>query len=270
MRKKEVMSAEHELIGEHRKPSFFWLATEINRALFELGTFYPYNALSRCSDEGDGHPVLVLPGFMATDISTKPLRTHLEKCGYSGYGWGLGRNYASTDYLDELVNLCESLYRSHKQKVSVIGWSLGGIFARQVAKELPHIIRQVITLGSPFGDIQRPNNAVWLYNILTNGKGTETVDQELIADIPRPAPVPSTAIYSKEDGVVPWQACMESINSDIHQNIQVRGSHLGLGVNPVVLKIVIDRLQYREENWSKWEPSGIFEDLLSDHRAVRA
>ena len=202
---------------ELRKPSLFWLATEINRALFEFGTYFPYKAFKKQDPNGDGHPVLVLPGFMATDVSTKPLRNFIDQCGYTAYGWGMGRNYGDTEFIDQLTEQVETIYRSHKQKLSIIGWSLGGIYARQVAKELPHLTRQVITLGSPFSGLTQPNNAVWLYNLLTNGKGTEEIDSSLLQDIPSPAPVPTTAIYSKEDGVVPWEACMELIEDDIHQ-----------------------------------------------------
>lgn len=254
---------------ELKKPSLFWLATEINRALFEFGTYLPYKMLSRRTEEGDGHPVLVLPGFMATDGSTKPLRSFITSCGYTAYGWGIGRNYGDTDYLDELSEQVEDLYRKHRQKVTIIGWSLGGIYARQVAKELPHLTNQVITLGSPFSGLTQPNNAVWLYNLLTNGKGTEEVDPKLIADIPTPAPVPTTAIYSTEDGVVPWEACMELEEDEIHQNIRVRGSHLGFGVNPVVLKIIADRLQYKEENWQKWDSDSTIGDFFYP-KSVRA
>jgi len=264
-----------EEVSNHRalkKPSFFWLATELNRALFEFGTYFPYKVLRNQEKTGDGHPVLVLPGFMATDGSTKPLRNFLNSLGYSSYGWGMGRNYGDIEYLDDLSDQVESLYRSHQQKVTIIGWSLGGIYARQIAKDLPHLTRQVVTLGSPFSGLTQPNNAVWLYNLLTNGKGTEEIDAELIADIPLPAPVPTTAIYSTEDGVVPWEACMEQIEDDIHQNIRVRGSHLGFGVNPVVLKILEDRLQYKEENWIKWDCESPIGDLIfyPEAKAVRA
>lgn len=235
-----------------KKPSIFWLLTEGGRALIEWSTFIPYQLIKKRSQKGDGHPVIVFPGFMASDTSTKPLRSFLDSIGYNSYGWDVGRNYGDPNTIEELTEMVEYLYRSHLKKVSIIGWSLGGIYARQVAKELPHIIRQVITLGSPFAGIDKPNNAVWMYNLITGGKGISQIDPEYLREIPQPAPVPTTAIYSKEDGVVPWQACMEE-ESKLRQNIRVRGSHFGLGMNPVVLQLIADRLQYSEENWIKWE-----------------
>lgn len=243
-------NSEHILQEESKisKPSLFWLLTETTRASIEYGFNVPYNLFNRHTDTGDGHPVLVLPGFMATDLSTRPLRRFLNKSGYTAYGWDLGRNYAQEKFLDELIIKVEKLYLEHKQKITLIGWSLGGIYARQVAKDRPHLIRQIITLGSPFRAIHKPNHANWLHKLLTNGQGVDGVDPQLMEDIPLPAPVPTTAIYSKQDGIVPWNACIES-EDDLHQNIQVNGSHLGLGVNNTVLDIIADRLRYSKENW---------------------
>ena len=231
------------------KPSLFWLLTESSRAIFEYGTYFPYHFLKKKQKTGDGHTVLVLPGFMASDYSTRPLRRLLKRIGYTAYGWGIGRNYANENYTDLLIERVEELYKEKNQKISIIGWSLGGVYARQLAKNRPHMVRQIITLGSPFRGISLPNHAAWVYKFISNGKSANDIDPLLLADIPNPAPVPTTAIYSKEDGVVPWQICMEQQESDIHQNVQVRGSHFGLGVNPSVLEIIIDRLQYKEENW---------------------
>lgn len=236
-----------------QKPSLFWLATEGHRALFELSTYLPYKFLSHHSKTGDGHNVLVLPGFMATDVSTTPLRSFLKDIGYTPHGWGVGRNYGNEEYLDMLIEKVEDLFLTHRTKVSLIGWSLGGVFAREIAKAKPNLIRQIITLGSPFGGINKPNNAMWIYEMLTDGRGTEDVDSDLLAGIPEPAPVPTTAIYTKEDGVVPWQTCIEQVISPIHQNIQVHGSHLGLGVNPTVLQIIKDRLPLDGQSWHPFE-----------------
>jgi len=245
-----------------KKPSLFWLVTEAHRALFEFGTFFPYKFFKHNEQTGDGHPVLVLPGFMATDVSTAPLRSFLKRLGYTPFGWGAGRNYANAEYLDLLVEKVEDIYLTHRAQVSIIGWSLGGVFAREIAKRKPNLVRQIITLGSPFAGVTEPNNAMWLYEMLTDGRGTEDVDPELLNSLPLPAPVPTTAIYSKEDGVVPWETCMELVEDELHQNIQVRGSHLGLGVNPSVLEIIKDRLQLSEKNWTHFVPSNVVEDKI--------
>ncbi len=247
---------------EIQKPSLFWLVTEGGRAILEYGTFFPYHFLKRKQKTGDGHIVLVLPGFMASDYSTRPLRKFLEKIGYTPYGWDIGRNYANEHYMDVLLKRVEELYRERIEKISIVGWSLGGVYARQIAKRTPHYVRQIITLGSPFRGINLPNHAAWVYRSITNGKTANDIDPFLLADLPNPAPVPTTAIYTKEDGIVPWQTCMEQQESDIHQNVQVRGSHFGLGVNPTVLEIISDRLQYKEETWVPFQPSTKIEEKL--------
>ncbi len=244
------MSSIEELYSNSiKKPSLFWLATEGQRALIEFGTSVPYRFFKQVNSRGDGHPVLVLPGFMASDFSTSPLRSYLDKIGYKTHKWGMGRNYGDEIYLDLLIEKIEDIFLSCRNKVSIIGWSLGGVFAREIAKNRPEIVRQVVTLGSPFGGLTEPNNAQWMYNIITGGRGTEDIDFDLLSNLSAPAPVPTTAIYTKEDGVVSWKVCMETRETDIHQNIQVRGSHIGLGVNPFVLEIITNRLQYRAENW---------------------
>jgi len=232
-----------------KKPSFFWGITEGGRALLELGSYLPYRMLNKLPKDGDGHPVLILPGFLASDFSTIPLRSFVDKLGYTVYGWGQGRNLANEEYVDLLLEKVDKIHEKHQSKISIIGWSLGGIYARQLGKEKPEKIRQIITLGSPFKGLTEPNNVRWLYDLLNKGEGLSHVTPELIADIPNPAPVPTTAIYSKQDGVVPWQFCMEEQENEIHQNIEVTGSHLGYAVNHQVLEIVADRLKYREENW---------------------
>jgi len=254
--------AEADQTQKVTRPSFFWLATEIGRAITELGISTPYRKLLPRQYEGDGHPVLVLPGFMATDRSTKILRNFIDKMGYITYGWDLGRNTAKVSNLYAVVDKLEEIASKHGQEVSIIGWSLGGVYARQIAKEQPDLVRQIITLGSPFLGIAEPNNATWLYNLISNGKRVVDLDPELLNDLPKPAPVPTTAIYTKEDGVVPWEMCMEECETDIHQNIQVRGSHLGLGVNASVYRIIADRLLYSKVNWTHFQAQSKVEDLL--------
>ncbi|MEM8906856.1 MAG: alpha/beta hydrolase [Bacteroidota bacterium] len=257
------MSNADDMPQQIKRPSFFWLITEAGRALTELSMSIPYRSFYRNGEQGDGHPVLVLPGFMASDRSTVPLRKFVDRLGYTAYGWDLGRNYAKVEFIDELEEKMEAIYEAHGEKITLIGWSLGGVFARQLAKQQPDWVRQVITLGSPFRGVGEPNNVAWIYNLLTGGKKVrEDVDPELLDDIPLPAPVPTTAIYSKEDGIVPWRLCMEAEEDEWHQNIQVRSSHLGMGVNPSVLNIIADRLWYTQYDWEYFRPHNIVNDLL--------
>lgn len=256
------MTSTIESFDDMSKPSLFWLSTEIGRAFTEYGLSFPFRKFSANDQVGDGHPVLVLPGFMASDRSTIALRNFIEKSGYQAIAWELGRNRGEVEILDLLFLKLEEIYEETGRKISIVGWSLGGVLARQLAKGKPHLVRQVITLGSPFRDIAAPNNASWVYNLISGGKRVVDLDPELLKDLPKPAPVPTTAIYSKEDGVVSWQVCVEAKETAIHQNIQVRGSHIGLGFNAAVLKIIANRLQFSEENWIPFKPKNKVEDLL--------
>lgn len=255
---KETKSA----INKVKRPSLIWSLTEASRAIIELGTFYPFRLINNLPSDGDDHPVLILPGFLASDSSTVHLRKFVDTLGYSVYGWGEGRNFAHEQYIELLFEKIEMIFSKHQRSISIIGWSLGGIYARQLAKGRPDMIRQVVTLGSPFKGVKKANNAKWMYDLLTRGTSKAKINQDLIDDIPFPAPVPTTAIYSKEDGIVPWRLCMEDYETAIHQNIQVRGSHFGFGFNPAVLLIIADRLRYYDDNWVKFQSSTLFEKLM--------
>jgi alpha/beta superfamily hydrolase len=245
------------------RPSIFLAVTEAGRALTELGISYSYQSLNKEHQTAvDGHPVMILPGFMSTKASTKMLREHVAKLGYPVYDWGMGRNYGKMEYMAMLVERLEKIKAKHGAKVSVIGWSLGGVFAREIAKARPDLIRQVVTLGAPFQDITHPNNVSWIYTLISGGKKVEDTDWALLENMPNPAPVPTTAIYTKEDGIVPWQVCMEMQEDALHQNVQVRGSHFGLGVNSSVFWIISDRLKYEKDNWQHFKPESRVKELL--------
>src|ERR1700746_2565196 len=136
------------------------------RAINEFGAFLGALPLLSLAPYGDGHPVLVLPGLIASDLSTQPLRVFLRTRGYAVSGWGQGRNFGPRpgvqDAMSELLEETNDLYG---RKVSLIGWSLGGIYARQLAKMMPERVRSVITLGSPFAASARSTNAWRLYEL---------------------------------------------------------------------------------------------------------
>ena len=237
------------------KPSKLLLYTDPARALIELASTRIFHSFKKYEKNGDGHPVLVIPGFLGSDYSTSLLREFIDDLGYKSYDWGLDRNLANFEDLEFLAMKIDNLFGKHHKKVTLIGWSLGGVYARQLAKQKKERVRQVITLGAPFNGVNEPNHARWLFENVKEWQGTAGVDEATIADLPIPAPVPTTAIYSKEDGVVPWEVCVEKEEDTTHQNIQVHGSHLGLAANPSVFYIIADRLQYQEENWQHFEPS---------------
>ena len=244
------------------RPSLMWLLSEPGRALIEMGASFPFQKINQKKQIGDGHPVMILPGFLSSQKSTKSLRKFVSNLGYEVFDWGLGRNMGRLEYMELLLERLDEIHIKTGREVSLIGWSLGGVFARQLAKERPLIIRQIITLGSPFAGLSEPNNIAWIYSVLNYGKKVKDVNQTLLEDLPKPAMVPTTAIYSKTDGVVPWKLCMENIEDDFHQNIEVRSSHIGMGVNLAVLAVIEDRLLYDKENWVKFKPRGIMNNRL--------
>ena len=211
-----------------KRPSILLFATEGYRSIKELGSYFATASyLKKKTQNGDGHPVFVIPGFMASDLSTAIMRKFLKEKGYTPYAWELGRNLGSEKYWYDVIDRFLVVYEATKQPVSIIGWSLGGVFARNIARLHPDKTRQIITLGSPFSGIKQPNNATWLYQLISN-ENVKEAEHEFLTNLPKPLPVPTTSIYSKGDGVVSWKTCIEKELSDISQNIQVRGSHFGL------------------------------------------
>ncbi len=224
------------------------LETRVVGELYAYMLSYPWLPLV---PEGDGHPVLVLPGFLASGTSTFPLRHFLKRLGYKGHRWKLGRNLGPVGEKEKdiLVRLKELTDR-YQQKASIIGWSLGGVYARELAWMAPDEIRQVITLGSPLRHHQ--STAVSsLYKIIS-GQDEEAVTVEDLDRLSSPPPVPSTAIYSRSDGVVPWRCSLEEASSTT-ENIRVISSHLGLGHNPAVLWAIADRLAQPEGEWKPFD-----------------
>lgn len=237
-----------------RPPSRALLLLE-GRAVLELGAFVWALPLLSLSPAGDGHPVIVLPGLMASDLSTRALRAFLTSKDYKAYGWNLGRNYGLRPGLTaDLLDLLDRVTDEHGRKASVIGWSLGGIYARQLAKMRPDRVRSVITLGSPFSGSPKATNAWRIYEI-ASGRNAEDVPHDFGGALAEPPPVPTTAIYSKSDGICAWEICVEKDGRQI-ENVEVRGSHCGLAHNPMVVHAIADRLAQPEGEWRPFDRSG--------------
>src|ERR1700757_4559962 len=153
------------------------------RAIQEFGAFLGALPLLSLAPHGDGHPVLVLPGLVASDMSTRPLRAFLNNRGYVASGWREGRKFGLRDGVREaMVDLVEELNDSHGRKVSLVGWSLGGLYARQLAKMMPERVRAVITLGSPFGSGPRSTNAWRVYEMASGRRAAPTKRTRALAD----------------------------------------------------------------------------------------
>lgn len=251
------------------RPSLLHMFSE-GRSLIELSAFGVALPFLKRAPTGDGHPVLVIPGFLASDISTKPIRAFLKSKGYETFGWELGRNLGThivggnQVLSDRLINRVIELSVIHNAKVSIVGWSLGGILARELSRIIPDCVRQVITLGSPFNGSQGSSSAVEGLFELINGNVSQT-NPDVVKQMLTPPPVPNSALYSKTDGIVHWKACINHHIEDHHQaeNIQVRGSHSGLGHNPLVVWIIANRLAQAESNWQPYQNDGLVKSKFS-------
>jgi len=200
--------------------------------------------------------VLVLPGFMASDSSTRPLRSLLSDLGYEARGWNLGRNVrVDNARIDAMMKCLDELYEDTGRPVSIVGWSLGGVFARELAKMAPEKVRQVISLGSPISDDRNHTNAARLFEYL-NGREPEPMKDGNFAELAEAPPVPTTSILTKADGVVHWRGSVQADGPD-NENIEVIASHLGLAVNPSAVYAIADRLAQNEGEWKPFAPTGL-------------
>ncbi|WFU15123.1 alpha/beta hydrolase [Bradyrhizobium sp. CB3481] len=225
------------------------------RAISELGAFLGALPLLSLAPRGDGHPVLVLPGLVASDVSTRPLRAFLRGRGYAVSGWRQGRNLGLRHGVqDAMVDLVQELNDTHGRKVSLVGWSLGGLYARQLAKMMPERVRSVITLGSPFAAGPKATNA-WRVYELASGRRADEEDTRFGGALSSPPPVPTTAIFSRTDGICAWQGCMEK-SSAMSESIEVESSHCGMGHHPAAVYAVADRLAQAEGEWAPFDRSG--------------
>ncbi len=237
----------------HRPPSKLLQLLEL-RAFSEFGASLALLPLLRTAPRGDGHAVLVLPGLIASDTSTRPLRAYLADRGYEVHGWGLGRNLGLRPGLEGKMKVrLREIHRNSGRKVSIVGWSLGGVYAREIASDAPDAVRTVITLGSPIHGDPRSTNA-WRVYELASGQSVD--DPQLRRPRRAAPPVPTTSIYSRTDGVVAWQSSLEP-SSACTESIEVIGSHCGLGVNASVLYALADRLAQPEGQWKQFDRSGL-------------
>jgi hypothetical protein len=241
--------------GKHQDgPGLPLYLTEPGRAVVEFGLHLATRPLThRRLPAGDGHPVLVLPGLLADDITTRPLRKVLTRLGYETYGWGLGRNIGPTAKC--VTGLRDKIYEvtdRHGRPASVIGWSLGGIFARDLARRVPAEVRQVITLGSPFRLARHSQTRASKMFDRFSHLHVEERTLPLEEDAP-PLRMPATSIYSHLDGIVHWQTCLNPV-ADRCENIAVTASHLGLGHHPAAVWAIADRLAQAEGTWAPFTP----------------
>lgn len=239
----------------HSAPSPWLIAMEF-RAFWELGAVIPAWPFLRRAPAGDGHSVIVFPGLSASDGSTLPMRSFLENLGHDISGWNQGYNFGPRSGVlqaakQQVIDTCQVT----GNKVSLIGWSLGGIYARELAKELPNCVRSVMTMGTPFAGSHHSTNAWRLYE-LTSGRDIHREVEQF--DLPAAPPVPTTSIFSRTDGVVAWPASIQApcLLNPLTENLEVIASHLGLGLNPSAWWALADRLAQPEGQWKPFERKG--------------
>ncbi len=244
-----LMSAERAPWDALGPPPVGLFLREQARALGELAQVRARRRALARAPRGDGHPVYVLPGFLASDLSTVPLRRFLCALGYDAHGWDNGRNLGPDARLrSEMRWTLASLCTRTGRRVSLVGWSLGGIYARELARAHPEQVRGVITLGTPFADVSA-THAARIYRDREGRSAREA--SALRARLRSPVPVPTTSIYSRTDGVCNWRSCLE-VEGGERENVEVRCSHIGMGFHPDVLEIVADRLALPEGRWAPY------------------
>jgi pimeloyl-ACP methyl ester carboxylesterase len=226
--------------------------SEPGRAAADFGFYLAARPALQRLPQGDGHPVLVLPGLLADDTSTRVLRKTLRRLGYRVHGWRLGRNIGPTEAcVNGMRDRIDDLSDRYGRPISLVGWSLGGIFARDIARRTPDSVRQVITLGSPFrisrGSQSRATKVFDRYSHLHVEHRAFPLEADGL-----PLPVPATSIYSHLDGIVHWQTCLDTPGSQC-ENIAVYASHLGLGHHPAAIYAVADRLAQPEGSWKPFK-----------------
>ncbi|MDZ7864135.1 alpha/beta hydrolase [Acidovorax sp.] len=239
-----------------RPPSYALLALEPVRAAWE---FAGHKVMREAHlPQGDRHAVVIFPGLATNGAVTRPLHAFCERLGYQCYDWGQGLNTGPKGdvdaWLDTLAQGVQARTSRHAAPISLVGWSLGGIYAREVAKRLRSRVRQVITIGTPFAGAAGHTNAALIYRLLNGSMPPD--DPALLARLRTAPPVPATSIYSRSDGVVAWQACVDPRRSARSESIEIAGSHCGMPWNPAVLRVVADRLAQPLHAWRPYAHSG--------------
>ena len=244
-----------------RPPRLIYSLLE-GRAFLEMALLGPLAPLLASAPRGDGHPVLLVPGFTAGDATMVGLKVFLKSRGYQVETWGFGQNTGfKLKFSHALEQKVRYLHHKYRSKVSIVGWSLGGVYAYYAAHSAPECVRSVISLGSPMRFAPENFNTRLLvravYRYFAHPMGPVAHLAHVRAKVLKsPPPMPSTCVYSMTDGVVPPQSAYLDATEGEHENIWVPGSHLGLGFNAAVMWIVADRLAQPEGDWRPFRIDG--------------
>lgn len=247
--------------SRRRAPAAGLLLTEMPRAALDLTALAAVGPALAVERRGDGHPVLVVPGLVGGDVSTLGLRRYLTWLGYTVSDSGIGMNGGPTEaVVSGLRARLKGLAADTGRPVSIIGWSLGGLYAHELARRTPGSVRQVVTLGSPVSlERSRGRSASQLFDRMSHLHVAPSLVLRPWSEAGA-LRVPATSVYTRSDGIVSWQACL--LRKGTHrQNIAVHGSHLGLVVNPTVLHVLADRLAQPEGTWRPFRPGPLTRHL---------
>lgn len=253
-------------VPDIRPPRLRHSISELGRVALEAGTSVLCKGLFKTLPEGDGHTVMTIPGFMGADGSTSMLRKFLNERGYNAVPWGMGRNAsdARAESMDQfmrhraqlegqIAQRIEEEFHSSGRKLTVIGWSLGGLYAVALAHRYPQYIRQVITLGTPFGD---PRGTA-LYSVMArmNQQSNDESEESLRRWVDYTysggeLQVPVLTLYSESDGIVGKGIARCEGDPRFVTNMAVMASHVGFPFNPLVFAVIANHMVAPDQRWS--------------------
>ena len=222
-------------------PSKFRMAVELPRAAWNVASLMRYREALQGAPRGDGRPIMLLPGLVNSDLSNTVMRNFLNRLGYRAVGWGLGRNFGARavgQEAERLIAKVQALHDESGQKVTLIGVSLGGIMARIVAQRRPDLVREVITVSSPYAGPPTATNVWRAFELLSGEKIGDDAVKLRAAEAAAPLTVPSTAIWSRSDGLVNGMICHDA---NAHA-IEIRSSHMGVQLKAETLLAIAETL----------------------------
>ena len=235
-------------------PPLFNVLLEVRSAVEWITMFGIYPLIPK-HKASKNKPVLLMPPYLGNDVSTTFVRNYLKSVGFQTYKWDLGVNMINSKYLPKLVERLDEIFEKHQEKVSLVGWSGGGIFAKIIANRYPDKVEQLITIGSPVWGVKNMKTPIVRMLEFLRGKSLKERNDKFLKELEEIPKVPITCIYTKTDGLLPWKHCMEAetLRKDI-KNIEVFGSHCGMGANASVLLTVANSLN---TNLTGKRPKGI-------------